>query len=295
MPTPVVVGGWEPISDHNPIPAFLFRKLAAAAQGGRGQFMTVDPATGYAQLNDGTVPNQIAAGQPDYAELSDTSATAGLAEVRLSERWFTGLLASTTGGDGFTDADFGVPFYIASEQVLGKLSNSGGNNRSLGGLVFGTNSVDGTPVAWTGVIAHMLARMVRVVTDYEGASHSLADAAANTATAETVIRRARQHGVVTGVTFTGNAAIAASDTDNAVITISKRDGAGGGAVTVATYSTAVTGGQGAISAFVPAAFALSGTAVALNLLETDVITITVTKGGAGKQLNGTVRVLQKVI
>jgi hypothetical protein len=291
--TPALVGSWTPASDHNPIPGFLWRYLAASAQVGKGQFATVDPATGLAALNDGTVPNQIAGGQPDYSELSDTSATAGKAAVRLSERHFYGLAASTSGGDGFTDADFGVPFYIAGEQTLGKLSNSGGNNRSLGGLVFGINSVDGTPYAWTGVIAHLLARMTRVVTDFEGASYRFADAAANTATAETAMGRQKQHGVVTGVQFIG-AAAAADNTDFDTITVSKRDGAGGAAVVVATYITRAAD-QGAITAFVPAVFLLSVVAGALNLLETDVLTVTATKAGAGKTLTGVVRVLMKVI
>lgn len=292
--TPAFQASWTP-AGTTAIPAFLSRFLAANAQAGKGQFATVDPATGYAALNDGTVPNQVSGGQPDYSELSDVSATAGKAEVRLSERWFYGLAASTISQDGFTDADFGVPFYIATENTLGKKSNDTGSNRSLGGLVFGVNTIDGTPYAWTGIVAHLLARATRVTTDYEAGRYRFTDAAANTATAETLMDRAKQHGVVTGVQVINNAAIAASDTDNAVITVSKRDGAGGAAVVVATYSTAVTAAQGALTAFVPGNFLLSVVAGALNLLETDVLTITATKGGAGKQLAAVVRVIQKVI
>jgi hypothetical protein len=292
--TPAFQASWTP-AGTTAIPAFLSRFLAANAQAGKGQFATVDPATGYAALNDGTVPNQVAAGQPDYSELSDVSTVAGKAEVRLSERWFYGLAASTISADGFTDADFGVPFYIATENTLGKKSNDTGSNRSLGGLVFGINTIDGTPYAWTGIVAHLLARATRVTTDFEAAGHSFADAAANTATAERAISRTKQHGVVTAVQFTG-AAVAADGTDYDVITVSKRDGAGGAAVVIATYDTrAPTTGQGAITAFVPANFLLSVVAGALNLLETDIITIAAAKNGAGKVLTGTVRVIQKVL
>jgi len=285
-------GAWTPISDHNAIPGWVARPLAANAQVGKGQLVTVDPTTGYASLNDGTVPGQVAAGIPDFAELSDTSSTAGAAAARLTERWFYGLAASTAVGDGFTDADFGVPFFIASENTLGKLSNQGGNNRSVGGLVFGL-AVDSTPVAWCGPVASLLARSQLLTQAYLGAHQQVADAAANTATSETAMARAKVHGVVTAVEYVG-AAIAANNTDYGTITISKRDGAGGGATVVATYDSRAAN-QGAASDFQPKAFALSAVAGALNLLETDVLTITIAKGGAGKVVNGLIRLIQKAI
>ena len=285
-------GAWTPISDHNAIPGWVARPLAANAQVGKGQLVTVDPATGYASLNDGTVPGQVAAGIPDFAELSDTSSTAGAAAARLTERWFYGLAASTAVGDGFTDADFGVPFYIASENTLGKLSNQGGNNRSVGGLVFGL-AVDSTPVAWCGPVASLLARAQLIANAVNGGSYQIADASAGATTAETAMTRPKMHGVVTAVEYVGGA-IAANNTDYVTITISKRDGAGGGATVVATYDSRAAN-QGAATAFVPMAFALSAVNGALNLLETDVLTVTVAKGGAGKAVVGSIRVVQKVI
>lgn len=290
--TPALQGAWTPASDHNAIPWAVARKLAASEQIGKGQFATVSLSTGYARLNDGSVPGEVSAGNGDVSELSDTSAIAGAAAARFSQRWFYGLKASTSDGDGFTDADFCVPFFIANENTLGKKSNLGGNNRSLGGLVFGLG-VDQTPYAWDGPVAWALARSLLVADSKDGGWYQIADALAATTTSETAMSREKMHGVVTAVEFIG-AAVTASNTDYAIITIAKRDGAGGGATTIATYDTRITG-NGAITAFVPASFTLSVVAGALNLLETDVLTITVTKGGAGQVLTGSVRVIQKVL
>lgn len=292
--TPALLGAWTPVSDHNAIPGYLVRKLAASAQVGKGQFATVSLSTGYASLNDGTTPLEVAAGNGDYSELSDTSTTAGAAKARFSERWFYGLAQSTVANDSFTDADFGVPFFIKDENTLGKLSNYSTSNRSLGGIVFGL-AVDGTPLAWSGPIAHIMARSLLTSNATAGAFYALADAAASTTTAERGIHREKLHGVVTAVEFVG-AAVAADNTDYVTITIAKRGSsdAYAAATTIATYDSRAAN-QGAITAFTPKAFALSAVAGAINLLEDDVVTITVTKGGAGKALTGSVRVIQKVI
>jgi hypothetical protein len=139
MPTAQMNGGIAFLSESQAIPGYFSRFLAASAQVGKGQFVTVAPATGYASLADGTVPLQISGGIGDFSELSDTSTTAGVAMARLSDRMCYGMLASTSSNDSFTDADFGVPFYMKDENTPGKLSNLSGSNRSLGGLVFGLN------------------------------------------------------------------------------------------------------------------------------------------------------------
>lgn len=292
--TPSLLGGFTPISDHNPIPAALSRKLAASAQVGKGQFVTVSPSTGYASLNDGTVPLQIAAGNGDVAELSDTSATAGAAAARMSERFFYGLSMGTS-TDGFTDADFGVPFWIKNENTLGKLSNSGGSNRSLGGLVFGL-AADGSPIAWSGPIAHLIGRATLVTQAKVGGwyQHPV-DGSAGAATSETSMVRERLHGVVTAIYFDTYGTVAADASDGATINVYKADGAGGTHVLMGSYNT-LTGQQGAIAAGVPASFSLSAVAGALNVLETDVFSYEVTKSASGKIVPvGTLRVVQKVI
>jgi hypothetical protein len=125
------------------------------------------------------------------------------------------------------------------------------------------------------------------------AEHSFADAAANTATAERAVIRPKVKGTVTRIEYIG-AAVVQDDTDYTVITASARDGAGGNARTLGTFSTKLTGGTGAISALQPAVFTL-GTASDLPLLETDIVTVTAAKTGAGKALTGALRVLGKAL
>ena len=179
-----------------------------------------------------------------------------------------------------------------SELGVDLLGELGVGEFSLGGLVFGL-AVDSTPVAWCGPVASLLARSQLVANAVNGGAYQIADAAASTTTAETAMTRPKMHGVVTAVEYVGGA-IAANNTDYVTITISKRDGAGGGATVVATYDSRAAN-QGAATAFVPMAFALSAVNGALNLLETDVLTVTVAKGGAGKAVVGSIRVVQKVI
>ncbi len=293
MPTAAQNAAPEFIHESTGLPPVVpARPLAANAQAGFGQFVTVDPATGLAALNDGATPGQIGAGIAHPSKMSDVSSVAGSAYIRLSQRWVEGLPASEEAGDGFTDADFGRTFFIADENTPGKLSNFGGDNRSIGGVVFGIGP-DGNPVLWVGPVAWLLGRAAHSLDAFVGGSFEVADGAANATIAERAIVRQPVHGVVTAIEFIG-AAVTADDTNNATITISKRDGAGGAPVVVGTYSTDPDD-EGAITAFTPAAFTLSGVAGALNLLETDILTVTVAKGGSGQTLTGAIRVIQKVI
>lgn len=274
----------------NPLPTYLDEGLAANAQAGRAQFVTVSPSTGYAALNDGTVPDQIAAGAADVQNLTDTSTQAGKAVVRCSQRLLRGIPASTIANDGFDATSAGKPWYIASENAPGALSNYSGSNRTLGGLVLGVDDT-GAPILWTGIVAQQVGRCVAMANATNAAHFAISDAAASTATAERIIPSAKVHGLVTAIQFIG-AAVAADNTDYVTITIAKRDGSGGGAVTLGTYDSRAAN-QGGITAFTPAAFSLSAVAGALNLLETDVITLTVVKGGSGKTLTGAFRVICK--
>lgn len=291
MATPQVNAAYTPFNEHDAIPAFLHRPLAASSQAGRGQFVTVSLSTGYAALNGGATPNEASAGTADPSPLSDTSPIAGEALVRLSQRWLRGIPASTASNDGFTDADFGKPFFIADENTPGKLSNLSGNNRSLGGICFGL-SEDSNPILWDGPVAWLLARAT-LLTDAKVGGWTRVDDA-DGSFAETGMNREKLHGVITGVQLIDDAGIAADNTNFITITISKRDGAGGAAVVVATYDSRAAN-QGAASAWTPKAFALSAVAGALNLLETDVLTITGAKGGTGQAVASNIRLIQKVI
>jgi hypothetical protein len=259
----------------------------------------VSPATGYASLADGTIPNQISGGVGDFADYSDTSTVAGAAAARLTDRMVSGLPASSISNDGFTDADFGVPFYFANENTPGKLSNSAGSNRSLGGLAFGldlNNSGASTPILWTGPVAHLIARATLVTNALMGGwyAHPV-DAMASTTTADKAMYRTQVHGVITGVRITTLGTLAADNTDYVGINVYKADGAGGTHVLVASYDSRAAN-QGALAAGVPKAFALSAVSGAINLLETDILTYEITKSGAGKIVPvSTIEVVQKAI
>lgn len=284
--------GWAPISSPvSPIPNGWTSPLAASQRVGRGQFASFN-ASGNVVLNDGATPNLVSAGVGYPSPLSDTHTTAAVAAAMLSWSFGSHAPASTTSNDPFLATDIGAVAWIKDENTIGKLSNSGGSNRSIAGLVFGLDEA-GCPVLWTGPIAHLLARAALVVANAPLASHTLSDAAAGTATAERIVRRPRWHGTVTSVTYCG-AAVAADNTDYVTITVAKRDGAGGGATTIATYDSRAAN-EGAATAFVPKAFTLSVVAGAVDLLESDEVLITVAKGGSGKQLTGEVRVNGKVI
>lgn len=282
-----------PMGEASGMPAQLSFPLAANAQVGKLQFVLID-STGNASLADDATPNQICAGFGFPDELSATSATAALAVARVSQRWAVHAAPSTIANDGFTAADVGTPFYIADGNTPGKLSNSGGKNRSLGGLVVGLAQVGETAVRiWCGPIAQAVARATLMANSKDGAWYQISDGAASTTTAEVGMSREKMHGVAIGVDYTGDA-VAADNTDYVTATVSKRDGAGGAAVVMATYDSRAAN-QGAATAFVPMPFALSVVAGALNLLETDVVTLTVTKSGAGKALRGSIKLSQKVI
>jgi hypothetical protein len=299
MTTPQVNGGIRFISATQAIPGYFTRFLGAAAQVGRGQFVSVAPATGYGSLADGAVPLQISGGIGDFSELSDTSATAGLAQARLTDRMVSGLPASTSSNDGFTDADFGVPFYCKDENTPGKLSNLSGSNRSLGGLVFGLAIEDGaspTPILWTGPVAHLLARATLLTQSIIGGwfGHPV-DAMASTTTAEKTIHRLPVHGVITSVRITSMGTVVADNTDYVTINVYKADGAAGTHVLVASWDSRAAN-QNGLAAGIPDAFALSAVAGAINLLETDILTYEVLKAGAGKIVPvSTIEVVQKAI
>ena len=261
--------------------------LAASVAPYRNWLMTLSPTTGLMSQAAANTPGQIAAGFCDRD--SAGSSTAGAAEMVGRWNFVSGFPNSTASQDSILATDIAAPFYFVDNQTIGKLSHVTGSNRSLGGLVFGLDDdpTSGlTPIIWCNPLAWLIARGAMIANAMIFGSHQINDAAANTATTERAIVSAKLHGTITGVEFDG-AAVAADNTDYDVITISRRDAADAyaSATTIATYDTRAAG-QGAISAFVPAAFALSAVAGVLNVLETTRYTITVAKNGAGKVLSG---------
>lgn len=117
-----------------------------------------------------------------------------------------------------------------------------------------------------------------------------ADAAASTATAETVLAIVPAAATVTGVRFVPIAAVTADNTNNAVITVSKRTAAGASKTTVATLTTNVAGGSW--TAWVAKAATLSGTPANLEVEANAVLSIEITKGGTGVQLPAMLMVVE---
>lgn len=109
-----------------------------------------------------------------------------------------------------------------------------------------------------------------------------ADGAAGTTTAETLVGLNPLIGRVTAARILPAANVTADATNNATVTLSKRDAAGGTKTTVATLITNVAGGNW--TAWVPKDMALSGTSANLDVVAGSVLTFEVAKGGTGVQL-----------
>lgn len=110
------------------------------------------------------------------------------------------------------------------------------------------------------------------------------DGAAATATVEHPIFKVPAHvanGIeVKAVHYTSDAtAIAAAADHNATMTVSKRDGAGGSAAVVATYTSDVAGG--AVTAWVPKALTLSATLANLQVPAGGILTFLISKAMNG--------------
>jgi len=285
--------GWQLQGPNTQLAPGAQFKLTANAQVGYGQCCYFSDSLGTVALNDGTVPGLVSAGVCVQRGGAGPNALEGVECLDVHQGVGGKQAASTIANDGFTALDFLAVAYDAGNGVPGKLSNYLGANRSIMGLVFGVDR-DLAPYVWAGPVASLCARSLLLLNNFSLASHGIADAAANTATAERIVsNRPKVKGTVTGVSYVGSALVV-GDTDYVTATISKRDGAGGGAVTIATYDSRAAG-NGAAAAFVPKAWTLSVVAGALNLLETDEVTIAIVKGGAGQVLTGRINITGKAI
>ena len=284
---------WGPIGLTTQLPAGDTVPQQASSQAGQGQAVFYN-AAGNVALNDGATPGLICAGVVFPDKLSPLSTIAGASDVMVHQGMGSGCPASTETNDSFTAADVCTVAFDAGEGVPGKLSNFGGDNRSILGIVFGVDE-RGYPRLWAGPQASALARSLLISQAFLHGSYQIADAAASTTTAERAIPRSSVHGVVTSVKFVG-AAVAADNTDYVTITIAKRGSsdAYAAATTIATYDSRAAN-EGAIAALTPESFTLSVVAGALNLLEDDILTIVIAKGGSGKTLTGVVLVNGKAI
>lgn len=139
--------------------------------------------------------------------------------------------------------------------------------KSVQGVLGG---VSGTDIP--GTVRHALCR--RIVVWPKPAD----DGSASTATAEVLVFRAPVAGKIVSAHLTATSGgVTANDTDYATVTVSKRDGAGGSATTIATYSSTVAGGG--MTQWVPKA--LTVTEADATFAAGSIITVKITKPGSG--------------
>ena len=280
------------------IPPQLDFPLLADAQGGKLQFITIDPSTGLASPADDNTPGQIAIGLQFPDELSAKSSIDGAAGFRVTQRAMECLAPSTIANDGFGATDIGVPFWIADTNTPGKLSHTSTKNRSLGGLVLGLVTYGGTAIRFIGgVVGQLLGRAAMMADAFPGGSVAKAiDAGAATDLSETFLDGiARVHGPVSAVYFdvTGTTLAASGNTDYKTFILCKRTAADPSTqVTVASATTKTT----AWTQYTSVAFTLSAVAGAVDLLEDDLLSVYQTHGGSGAIIPaGKIRVIRKAI
>jgi hypothetical protein len=289
-----------PMGEGYAVPGSLDFPLDADEQAAKGQYLTLDPSTGMASRADDNIPGQISAGFVAIDELTTTNATAGNARARTSQRWAKHEAPSTIASDGFTAADVGVPFFIADANTPGKLSHTSTKNRTLGGLVFGLVKTGSLAIYhWAGPVAQAIARGVMGADMFPGGSLSkVIDAGAATDTVNGIAEAmldgiASVHGKVAAVKFDveGTTLAASGVTDYGVLTLWKRPAAGGTAVAVASVDTQTT----AFTKWETVTFTLSVVSGAVDVNETDQLTLIRTHGGSGAIIPaGKVRVFRKV-
>lgn len=109
-----------------------------------------------------------------------------------------------------------------------------------------------------------------------------ADGAAATATTSDAAPGfvAPTDGRLLGAKFLPHAALTADPTNNATLSVDKRDGAGGAATQMATGTT-TAGGTGSFVTAVPVALTLSATLANLRWAKNQLVSFAISKGGTG--------------
>lgn len=278
------------------IPPQLDFPLAANAQGGKLQFITIDPSTGLASPADDNTPGQISAGLQFPDELSAKDAGNGNATVRVMERAAVCLAPSTIANDGFSAADVGCPVWIADTNTPGKLSHTSTKNRSLGGFFLGLVAYGSTGIRFIGGVVGQLLGRAAMMADAVlfGQHHYAVDAGDATDLTEIQFSEARAplHGVITGIEFIANATLAATGGTNfKTLTVTKYAADGTTPVVVGTMTTVLV-----TTKWVAKSFTLSAVAGALNILEGDTFTIKNGHDGSGATTPaGVIRIIGKAI
>lgn len=249
-----------------------------AVSAGRGQFLTLN-ASGQAGINGGGYVLGAGIAYPAIVSDADGSPIAIWAGTE------TGMVQSAGVGDGFTDADMMVPFWIADAQTPARLSVVAGVDRAIGGFVMGMAPGSTTqPRLVTGPIASVIGLGIHAIANEVAGSVAYAvDASAATDLATSanpfILPRKPYRGIITAGDVIPSAALAATSGNDAIVTFVKVDTTGTIALasspTVATFTTTT-----ALVAGVKASMVL-GTLAARKMRTTDVIGYYRTHNGTG--------------
>ncbi len=179
---------------------------------------------------------------------------------------------NSTSGDAIAQANVGSVCYLADDQTVALTSNSGA--RSAAGQILGLG-LDSSGV-WVSVGLGAFELLNLAALKQAQYLKVAADGAAGTATSETAFNRVSRTGTIVGAWYAPSAALTGDATNNATLTLAKRDGAGGGSSSVAAITTTAVAGNW--TAFVPVSLGtLSNTSVAAG----NVLTFAISKGGTG--------------
>lgn len=269
---------------------------------GQGQFTTIDPATGYAEVNDGTVGFRLAGGLGGPGvKISDANTHAGLAYAELFQGTEVGMLSSTGANDAITAVNVGQPFFIGAAQTPGLLPVVSGVDRSFGGLIMAMEPGSTTvPRLLNGIVGSLLGRLSHLLAG--NSAGNLAYAADATATTDLasaanpfMIPRSPIRGKISAIQIIPSASLGATSGNDATITIVKVDTTG----TVPLASSPVVGTFTTTTALVagqPASFTLSGTAANLQMRTTDVLAYYRTHAASGAVIpQSAIRAVMQVI
>ncbi len=284
--------GIKPFGADDPIPWGVVRPLAASVSPFRNWLLAVD-SNGRLTPEAANTPDLKSAGFSDQDQ--EGSATAGLATNLVRQQFVSGFPNSTASLDAILDSDYAVACWAVDNQTVGKLSHVAGSNRSLLGVAFGLDPDNNTPIVYPGPIGWLLGRAALAQDNALAGSYvkAIDSGATNDLSEDLIPRTGTLHGKVAAayLDVSGTTLAATGATNIKTLTISKRDGAGGAAVVVATLDTSVT----AMTQWTSVPFVLSAVAGATNLLETDLLTIQESHAAGGGIIPaGTIRVVMKV-
>lgn len=182
-------------------------------------------------------------------------------ELRLE--WYS----NDVGGGAVLATDVGKVVYFLDDQTV-TITPTG---RSIAGIVWSVDTLNGVAVQKLAFASLQSGDRVAVYLKVAD------DAGASTATAESLFYRAPKKSTVLAVHYGPSAALTADNANNATLTLRKRDGAGGAALSVAAATTNVAG-TGSWSAFQGVSL---GTVSNTALEAGNVLTFEISKAGTG--------------